>query len=661
VYKINYLDFFPYEQFREEQEEIIKQVELASNEKKIVLLVAPNGTGKTIITLSALLPLIFQNDLKILYMCRTHSQNTRIIKELRKISNFLDNRSESIRVNGLSIRGRNEMCLNKTLLSLKLDPKEAMAVCSDLRKNDNCSHFKNLLKKKDENKRLTLLAPELFNQPIDAEDLLNFCSEKKLCPYFLSKYLLEEMKVIICNYQWIFNPDIRENFMNFIGKELHNCIVVIDECHNLIDVATDLNSDRITPYLLRLCLRDLEMYRSSQEMQSFVRMLMNHLNNVKTSLKQTEKGIEPVKFITKMFTKLGKSDLTGFKNFVIDLKEFGTYLHQQRVDNGEIARDYVSSLADFILKWIENCTKKNYFFSYNLHEKKGKISISLDIIALDPREIVIPVLNTCYSCINLSGTANPYVYASLIGIKNASKPFKGMIANSPFDKEHIKVLITEGVDTRRDNRNKEMYLKMISKIEEVIESTPVNIGIFCASYKIVDALLEHGIEPIIRKHNKQLFLEEPELSASENALMVENFKSHAKKPYNGAVLLGVCGGRNSEGEDYPGDTMNSVIIAGFPYHLPSPRVDAKIAYYDDVFDKQGWNFAYLYPAIQRANQASGRPIRKIKDKGSIVFLDSRFKQKYRWISEWIRNEIQIMPDRKGVIAHLLSEFWQKNS
>ena len=65
MYKINYLDFFPYEQFREEQEEIIKQVELASREKKITLLVAPNGTGKTIITLSALLPLIFQNDLKL--------------------------------------------------------------------------------------------------------------------------------------------------------------------------------------------------------------------------------------------------------------------------------------------------------------------------------------------------------------------------------------------------------------------------------------------------------------------------------------------------------------------------------------------------------------------------------------------------------------------
>lgn len=659
MYKINYLDFFPYEQFRQEQEIITQQVELASKEKKITLLVAPNGTGKTVIALSALLPLVFKNDLKILYMCRTHSQNTRIIKELRKISTFLEDNVHSSRLNGLSIRGRNEMCLNKTLLSLKLDPKESMAVCYDLRTNNNCSYFINLLKKKDKAENVNSLAPELLSKPVDAEDLLEFCSENKLCPYYLSKYLLEEIKVIICNYQWIFNPHIRENFLNFIGKELENCIVVIDECHNLIDVATELNSDKITPYTLRLCLRDLEMYRSPQEMQSFVRMLMSNLERVKNFQKQTEKGINAVKLITKLYTKLGKSDLQEFKNFILDLKEFGISIHQQRVDNGEIARDYIGSLVEFFLKWIKVCTLNNYFFSYNLHERKGKKSVSLDIIALDPREITVPVLNSCYTCVNLSGTANPYVYANLIGIKSAYKAFKGIIANSPFKKEHIKALITEGVDTKRANRNSFMYHKMLSKIEEVIKSTPANIGIFCASYKIVDALLEHGIEPIVKKHDKQLFIEEPGLTASENALLVEDFKSYAKKPYNGAVLLGVCGGRNSEGEDYPGDTMNSVIVAGFPYHLPSPRVDAKISYYDDVFNKEGWNFAYLYPAIQRANQASGRPIRKLKDKGSIIFLDVRFKQKYKWISEWIRNEIEIIPDREGILTNLLSNFWKE--
>ncbi|MFX1303737.1 MAG: hypothetical protein ACFE9X_10290, partial [Promethearchaeota archaeon] len=68
-------------------------------------------------------------------MCRTHSQNRRIIKELIKISQKITNDNLGVKLNGLSIRGRNEMCLNKTLLSLKLSPREAMSVCWDLRKN----------------------------------------------------------------------------------------------------------------------------------------------------------------------------------------------------------------------------------------------------------------------------------------------------------------------------------------------------------------------------------------------------------------------------------------------------------------------------------------------------------------------------------------------
>ncbi|MHA1932057.1 MAG: helicase C-terminal domain-containing protein, partial [Promethearchaeota archaeon] len=68
--------------------------------------------------------------------------------------------------------------------------------------------------------------------------------------------------------------------------------------------------------------------------------------------------------------------------------------------------------------------------------------------------------------------------------------------------------------------------------------------------------------------------------------------------------------------------------------------------------------AYLYPAIQRANQASGRPIRKITDKGAIIFLDSRFKAKNKWISEWIRDELEIIPDKPNALIQTLNSFWK---
>ena len=590
-------------------------------------------------------------------MCRTHSQNRRIIKELIKISQKINDDKLGVNLNCLSIRGRNEMCLNKTLLSLKLNPREAMSVCADLRKNRNCVHFLNLLKKRGQTENPISIAPDLFNKPIDADDLISFCKEKNLCPYFLSKFLLEFMKVIICNYQWIFNPFIRESFLEFIGQELPNCILVIDECHNIIDVATEVNSQRITPYSLRICLKDLEMYRSPVLMQSFVKILLDQLDENKKNLRVYEKEIQPDKQIQLLYKKLGIQDLNGFNNFIEDLQDYSVSIHEEKLANGEISRDYVGSLAEFWLKWLKTYSLENYFFCYNVNEKKGKRSISLEIVALDPREIAIPILKKAFTCLNLSGTVNPYVYNNLMGLNECGKSYKGIIADSPFSKENIKAIIIEGVDTKRDNRTPNMFKKMINKIDEVLNCTPANIGIFCASYKILRGLLTNGLEDTVKRNNKKLFIEEPGLSASENATLVDDFKSMALN--SGAVLLGVCGGRNSEGEDYPGDYMNSVIIAGFPYHLPTPRIEAKIKYYDKVFKNQGWNFAYLYPATQRANQASGRPIRKITDKGSIIFMDSRFKAKYRWISEWIRKVLEIIPDKPNAIIQNLSPFWDK--
>ncbi|MFW9824964.1 MAG: DEAD/DEAH box helicase, partial [Candidatus Thorarchaeota archaeon] len=259
---MDYLSFFPYVQFRRDQENIIKQIEVDSKSGKNILLIAPNGAGKTIIALSGLLPLAFEKNLTIIYMCRTHSQNRRVIKELIKISQKIESENLNLNINGISIRGRNEMCLNQTLIDLKLSPKDSMSVCKDLRQNRNCSHFRNLMKKIAKTDNPKNIAPQLFNKPIDAEELIKFCMEESICPYFLGKFLLKEMKVVICNYQWIFNPYILDLFIQYVDKDLNNCILVLDECHNIIDVATEVNSDRISPYSLRLCLKDLEMYRS---------------------------------------------------------------------------------------------------------------------------------------------------------------------------------------------------------------------------------------------------------------------------------------------------------------------------------------------------------------------------------------------------------------
>ena len=41
----------------------------------------------------------------------------------------------------------------------------------------------------------------------------------------------------------------------------------------------------------------------------------------------------------------------------------------------------------------------------------------------------------------------------------------------------------------------------------------------------------------------------------------------------------------------------------------------------------------------------------------IIFLDSRFKAKNKWISEWIREELEIIPDKPNALIQVLNPFW----
>lgn len=173
----------------------------------------------------------------------------------------------------------------------------------------------------------------------------------------------------------------------------------------------------------------------------------------------------------------------------------------------------------------------------------------------------------------------------------------------------------------------------------------------------MNALHRNGINNIVEKHGKTLFYENAKMSASKNATILRSYKNFAKSK-SGAVLLGVCGGRNSEGEDFPCDLMNAVIIVCVPYQSITKRLNAIIEYYNKIFQNQGWLLAYLYPAMQRANQAAGRPIRREEDKGAMIFLDFRFKRQLKWMSEWIQENVRVLPDKVNIISQDLKAFWK---
>jgi len=73
----------------------------------------------------------------------------------------------------------------------------------------------------------------------------------------------------------------------------------------------------------------------------------------------------------------------------------------------------------------------------------------------------------------------------------------------------------------------------------------------------------------------------------------------------------------------PGKNLECVAVIGIPLSKPDLLTNSLINYYDKKF-KAGWNYGYIYPAMNRTIQAAGRCIRSEKDKGVIILIDKRY-------------------------------------
>jgi DNA excision repair protein ERCC-2 len=314
-------------------------------------------------------------------------------------------------------------------------------------------------------------------------------------------------------------------------------------------------------------------------------------------------------------------------------------------------------MSEFLLKWFDTIEDDSFInVASRYFNKENNKTTKLEIVALDPSKVTQPVFSSTYANVIMSGTLQPLeAFARITRLPESAVKF---IAQSPFPKEHVFSAVCLGVTTSMEKRTPQMYQTMVERINEVVNSTPTNTGIFAASFQVLNALLSEGLENALLK---PLFYERKGMTSKANEKMVQDFKACGNK--GGAVFLGVQGGRTSEGVDFPGNQMNSVVVVGVPYAEPTPRIKAQIEYYDKRFPGFGREYGYVLPAMKKASQAAGRPIRTLEDRGAIVFLDFRFATNYckNFLPSWITSCMKILPDKKDILATEVSNFFRTQS
>lgn len=139
----------------------------------------------------------------------------------------------------------------------------------------------------------------------------------------------------------------------------------------------------------------------------------------------------------------------------------------------------------------------------------------------------------------------------------------------------------------------------------------------------------------------------------------ESFLDSFKDVNGTKVGLCVLGGIFGEGIDLKEDMLIGAVIVGTGLPMVGNERQLYRDYYDDINGK-GFEYAYLYPGMNKVLQAAGRVIRTASDRGIIMLLDDRFRLD-SYSSLFPREWSNCRYVNLNTVEKTGKEFWAKSS
>ncbi|MDY6770877.1 MAG: ATP-dependent DNA helicase [Candidatus Nanohaloarchaea archaeon] len=586
-------DLFPYSQVRDSQSQLKQDVEQALEDGGNVVAHAPTGLGKTAATLPQCLAYGLENGKTTFFLTPRHSQHEIAVETLQEVKE-----EHGATFRAVDLIGKRWLCEGEQGGHVYLEGEE----------DEKCPRHDNTY---DENHQLTERAQrkivELKHEILRAEEIKERCD--KVCPYEILMHMAADADVVVGDYFHIFHPGVREAIFAKSELSLSDCLLIVDEAHNLPGRTRSLNSAVVTERMLDRGATEASRMGYYDE-ESMLERLQEELQR----MAKHELGMEREAEIDKQAFMDRVADITGYDTLVDNL---GSVAKEVRDEGDEST---CGDIANFLDRW-KGEDEGFVRVLERVQPGHGDAYLKLSYACLDPQFACREPMNQSHTSIAMSGTLTPVdMYMDLFGLDEDETYAETF--GSPFPEENQLNLVVDKVTTRYKKRGDDMFQKIAWYILKTMEHVDGNVGIFFPSYDLRDKVHKR----LKDRTDTALFLEDRRMDKEEKKDFLDRF---AEKTDEGAALLGVVGGSFGEGVDFPGQLMSGVFIVGLPLQRPDLKTEALIDFYDEKFG-QGWDYAYNYPAVNRALQAAGRCIRSEDDRGVIVFMDERYKWgKYR--------------------------------
>ena len=237
----------------------------------------------------------------------------------------------------------------------------------------------------------------------------------------------------------------------------------------------------------------------------------------------------------------------------------------------------------------------------------------------------------------------PY-FMEILGASDSLK----LRLDMPFCQDNYAIFLREISTRYRDRRQN---IGVISQsIHEFINSKKGNYFIFFPSYAYLKEIYEFYKE----KFDDEILIQDRYMNEIESQKFLQKFDYSSEK-----TAFVVLGGIFSEGVDLIGERLIGAMIISVGMPGVSNERNLIKTHFDQI-SKNGFDYSYTYPGLNKVYQAAGRVIRGEEDKGIIYLLDDRFnnyKYKTLYPKHWKNKGLTIVNDSL-TFKKQTNRFWE---
>ncbi len=609
---------FPYTSVREGQSGFIRSAYKSIARGGTLFATAPTGTGKTI---SALFPAVRAlgeglRD-KIFYLTPKETTAAAAIDAIMLLGE-----------RGVNIR------------AIKLSAKEKTCKRGLL-----CRRSRDLCEASESNKiaDATLKLYDLEKAVPSPEDIHTVAEEYKVCPYELELAYSELCDIVICDFNYLFDPAVYIRRFFTVGG---NYIFLIDEAHNLPDRAREMYSASLSQAELEY-LAENELLGEFSELKKLARVAASTLSSLLFPLLKEELIVDDDGAKKgAAHTKEPPSELFELLDLLIMTAEDEIFKSRALTDDEKHAR--MRLLYDSYYKFKKyKSVLEEFDSSYEMFIFYENERISTRLYCIDTGKQIRRRLELGAAAVFFSATLTPiYYYRSLLGGDGSSDMLE---VDSPFDPSQLSINIIDKISTRFSERDKTL-LAVCRTIAATVSAKRGNYMIFSPSFAYSEALSStfRSMYPKIK-----VLTQTKSMTPAEKQAFLDEFSRE-----DSSYLIGFCvmGGIYAEGIDLAGDALIGAVVVGIGMPGLSYEREAIQAYFDEKYE-EGKQFAYIYPGMNRVLQAAGRVIRREDDRGVIVLIDDRFADPiYKKIIPNLWKDMKFIGSAK-ILKEELDAFW----